>query len=797
MKKYIYPMAIAATLFTATGCSDDDDVIQSIPDELKEKISFSMSDGVVVSPSVTRAGFTASTKIVMRIQSDATGETTKYTRTVANAGTQKTAEGGFVYSDVTFSTESGYTRYWDDAYGRSAKLSVYAVAIADKSDDGLLPINIFKDGTGTATSTNVKDWGTGSDNSITYGVETTAQTVATIANQDLVYSNNIQSDATLGKKGRYVYSFTSNKYIPDLKFEVKDDNDFTDGQLQFHLNGSDPSNNGKFDKGHLNFTHALSRLTIKIVEGTGFDKTSVDKDKDFQWKTGTNIVLATNTLSTKGSLDVKTGKWTSSEKKGIAKFAELGTTLNSGVFSGDFVDANGYYRVQMLPDYEFTDGSTVNILSFNIDDNIYYVDSDMIYEALKANASTNGLDADATKYAMEQGKNYFLTITVNKTAIASMTATIADWIDVVAVNQPIYNSYVTLNLKTTTGTACNNFDLYRLNDPSSDALTDKTDPTADAFITYNWSGDYKNPATLEETGTSGVWKTNWYWDNNKAFYHFRTVNKGTTINNTPDKDNFEIISGAVASTDYHWGAPMAAGADLKYETVESNYTRDEKTCTQEGFSKSIYKAIGSTTGTISITELHMMSEIYVTVKTKDDDSKVLLYDDSKSSDKGTKVTITRFSKSGTVDMGTGYVRPSTASGKIGDQIITEPSTFFKTDGLVTNYFSWSVVPQPLKRNNGASDDDYIGITIQTPDNNQYYIVQKLSDIKASSITTHGSTTEISDPNQSKDSEITYWYPGHHYYYTFTISKKGIEAITCTVANWIDVIGANQDIDLES
>jgi len=803
MKKYIYPMLLTSALFTA-ACSSDIDVTNDIPDDQKDMISFSMSDGSEASTRSTRAGFTASTKIVMRIQTDATSKTTKYTRTVANAGVQKTATGGFVYSDVTFSTENGYTRYWDDAYGRAAKLSVYAVAIADKSSDDLLPISILKDGSGTASTTNVKDWGTSSDNSLTFEVEKTAQTTTTIANQDLVYSNNIQSDATLGKKGRYVYDFTTsvNKYIPDLASAIGSGNDFTDGQMQFKLNGTDETSNGKFDKGHLDFKHALSRLTVQIIEGDGFDKTSASKTSDFQWKTGTNLVLAAYTMSTKGTLDVKTGVWTSTEKASVAKFATLGTTLASGTFSGDYVDANGYYRVQVLPDYEFDSSSSANVLSFTIDDNIYYVDSKTIYKALYDNASSNGLSTSATKYKMEQGKNYMLQITVNKTAISTITATVEDWKDVVAANTNLYNSYVTLSLSTANGTACENFDLYRLDDPSTDALTDKTTTTADNFYAYSWNGDYTDKATLtkvDAVGTEGQagyvpahWKTNWYWDSNKDFYHFRTVNKNTTINTTAAKDNFTITSGAVASTDYHWGAPMISGANLAYHDTEETYTRDSKTCDKEGFAQSIYKAIGSTTSTVAITELHMMSEIYVTVQTKNDDSKVELYNTTTST--GTTVTLTRFSKTGTVDMGTGYVRPSTESSNIGDQTITAPTTFFKTDGLVSNYFSWSVVPQKLAR--GTNDDDYIGITIKTPDNNQYYIVKKLSEITATSVTKHGSSTEITDPNQTKNAAITQWFPGHHYYYTFTISKKGIESITCTVANWIDVTAANKDITLE-
>lgn len=810
MNKYIYPMALAATALIATACSDVEEttsvVEEQIPDSQKEMISFSMSDNSAspLTRANTRAGFTAPTRILMRIQSDdsrTSPQSTLYTRTVAEASAEVTKTGGFKCSDVIFSSENGHVRYWDDAYGRNAQLSVYAVAIPGKSgSDGesLLPVSKLKEGnysgSGDASSENVKIWGTSDDNKILWSVTKGNQTASTIADEDLVYSNNIQAAEDLGQKGRYVYNFTNNNYIPDLTQSVSGSNDFANGRLKFNLNGDDPANNGKFDKGHLVFNHALTRLTVQIIEGAGFNSSDV---ADFQWKTNTNISIAAGTgqtpaVATAGTLDLQTGIWTGNAWDGIAKLAPLGKTFSDGVYSGDYTDASGFYRAQFLPGYTFTDGSTTNVLSFTIDDNVYYVNQDMIFDALTAAGAT--LANQTTPITMEQGKNYVLTITVGKTQIANMTATLEDWKDVVANNMDLENSYVTLNLKSATGEACTDFDLYRLVNRSSDPLTDKTTIVANDFVSYDWAGDYTQKATLTvPTSGSTVWKTNWYWDSNKDFYHFRTVSpQNTDVNTSADKDNFTITSGAVSSTDYHWGAPMVTDANLKYEVEESTFDRGGVQCSMEGFGSSIYKAIGSTKDAIAITEIHMMSNIYITVKTKEDGSKVSLYD--MSTEKGTKVYLTKFSNKGTVDMGTGYVRPSVASGDIIDQQITDPAPFHKGESTTeTNHFSWAVVPQPVSR--GAGDGNQIGITIETPDGNKYYLAD-LSSIRATSVTSHSSTSEITDPNQSKDNAITFWYPGHHYYYTFTISKKGIDNITCTVAQWIDVTAGNKDITLE-
>ena len=112
------------------------------------------------------------------------------------------------------------------------------------------------------------------------------------------------------------------------------------------------------------------------------------------------------------------------------------------------------------------------------------------------------------------------------------------------------------------------------------------------------------------------------------------------------------------------------------------------------------------------------------------------------------------------------------------QELTQPTDFFKTNPTVTNAFTWRVVPQTLSR--GDNKTDKVAIKILTPDNNLYYCIEDLSTIKP----------------QGSSTPITHWLPNHRYIYTFVISKKGIDQITCTVADWIDVKAADKDITLE-
>lgn len=790
MKKYLFPAALATTLL-ATSCSDNDMAEPITPDGQKELISLTLGLGDDTPAMAKRAGrasygFTGDTRILMRIQSDdkATGKH-RYTKTLATAGARGTYPN--TGDDRQFSTISpngdAYKRYWDDAFGRNANLSVFAVAIPNKNNKTLLPENKLQ---GSSTAWETTDENDNADkNTIEWSV-TTTQTPETLGDEDLVYSRNIRMDATDAEAGRYVWSFTNNPqgYVPNIEQKLTGDNVFTAGCMRFTLSDdADPTSPGKFDKGHLIFNHALSRLTITIKSGTGFDAAN-------------KFVLSSagvqaNGMNYSGTLDVSTGQWEGVTTTSITTPITTKPTVVRP--SGSTTYASYKTSMQMLPGYAFNNGNNTNVLQFTIDDNTYYITQDLIFNALKDKAPGNGLsNTETTKYTMEQGKNYVLTITVNKTKIESLTATLADWVDVEAAKEELYNSYVTLSLKNTEGTACEDFDLYRLSvgDGKIHTTETETDKTADAYENYIWGGNYTDKAILSKASDydkSKQWKTTWFFDDNKTFYHFRTVNKNTIIkeNNSDTDDYFEIQDGAVDDVDPHWGAPLKSGITepaKQYKTTP-NTTGNE----HEGYTDIIYKAIGSTTDAIAIQEFHMLSELRVIVKTKKDETKggVKLYDDKGTVDTNddvyTTVTLYQFARNGQVKMGNGFV---TAEKSYNHSLaLTRPETFLapddpnETEMRKTNAFTWRVVPQSLNR--GDNKTDKVAIKIQTPDNNLYYCIEDLSTIA---------------PQGS--SPITHWLPNHRYIYTFVISKKGIDQITCTVADWIPVIANDKDITLE-
>lgn len=721
MKNLFYPLLFATALVSA-ACSNDLENDANVTDPSnKTAISF-----VGQNNTTTRYGFTANTQIAMHIRSTKDDSNIRETRTWATALKDKAeTQSADTYSEIQAPADEN-VRYWDDAYGRSANLSVFAIAVPGKSDitngaDGKTLIDhLTKATSGTWNADSLSE-------NITWTVSTN-QTSDIIDNEDITYSHNISKD---GEGGVVSSNHPTEK----------------NGYLKFRLTDKDQKDGpGKFDQGNLKFYHALSRITINLFKGTGYDSNS-----PFQFAKGTNVKILG--VPTTGTLNVESGAWSSSDSTGIETMAAI--TNDSG--------ADFSFLAQVLPGYTIKSGVTTNVLEFIIDDNKYFITQDMMLDALNKGQGTS-----ETSITMAQGKNYVFKITIGKSKIINVTATLEPFANVEAANKDMDNSHISLNLFTSNGEASTNFDLYRLNDKSDEINTGASE-------SKKWGGNYTDKAGLTP-GTNNVWTTDWFFENNKAFYHFRTVNSGITIKNADntEDDYFYITSGDQTSHDYHWGAPF-----IKSTTSPILYNK------ANGYALFLSPAIGATNSTISMTELHMMSNINVVLRTTTGSNAVKLEDGNNQC----VVTLTHFYKDGKVYMGNGLVETTGDLNDGTNGVFDKPATGTEADGAdytKTKPFTFAVVPQALKRE--GTGDIYVGITIKTPDDNQYYVVEKLADIIA--------TANGGSQNQTKDDIIDFWYPNHSYTYTFTLTKAGIKSVTCTVEKWVNVTADNKDITLE-
>ena len=718
MKKYIIPLSIVAATFAAS-CSSDENVNES--NKIKDfPIELSLTgDGINtnVTSTKTRSGFTGETSLVMRMKAEkwSYGEngdktidnnSTKYTK----ASTTAAAEGDKKYSTMAFAN-----KYWDDAFGRYTYLSIFAVAVPNKSNISQLTLNGNDNWETESTPNNKITW------TVTSGE--TAQTSTTIDNEDLVYSRNIQDGAESKGLKQGVRRYKDGNY-PSFNGENFDD--LTYGRMGFTLFDDNIKDGpGKFDLGNLHFTHALSRITLKIY---------IDSSKGFTDNDANSIENAKLiNMNVKGDLDVAEGTY-SNVTTGDVKMEKYTVGVDE-TMQGSTTKPDAKFMAQVLPDYEIKESdANTNMLQFNVGDNVYYVTQKSVWEAIHKNANV----VTGTNIKLAQNKNYVLNITVGKTEISNITATLANWDEIHgshSTNNSLYEfTFKTLN--NTEGSACRGFNLYRIVDNVKDG--------------NNWNSGYsEDMATLEENGSnSNVWKaTNWYFNSNQSYYHFRSTSTSTdehfikseSEGEDNKKDYFEIKAGIENTCDLHWGAPLKSYASLKYDI-------------SKGYEDNINTAIGSTDSKIDIIEFHMTSNVIVKLSTTSGDDKVTL--------DGATVKILNSQQSGKVYMGNGLVEPTGAASDLtlhGDN----------------NTYSAFCIPQAL--------DGTVKVKVQitTTDNNVYTVV--LSDINVS-----GSTTE----------KINRWLPNHKYTYSLTLSKTGINQLTCTLLNWEDVTGNNQDVTIE-
>lgn len=754
----------------AASCSEVENLILGEDD--REPISFSMSDEGV---RATRAGFHGGpTFIAMRLQSNSKkgDATTLYTKTTATAEVDNT-NSDKSYSSVTFTEDERC--YWDDAHGQYSKLSVFAVAIPNMATKGL-ETKLADGGSSTLTG----KWGTTATNTIKWTVSTNqtkdaadyntaAVGTGTIDQEDLVYSNNIQEG---GKDGVYRWSFENSQYEPNPTGEL---GAHEDGPMMF-LTPDDKDNplntpssmQGKFDKGHLIFKHALSRITVTLNKGEGFTGTNSFKftnDKGVE----DNSTINLHKMNTSGTLDLPTGEWSGVGQTDITKMGRKGTGST----------AEGTFVGQMLPGCVFADNVNTTVMTFTIDGNTYYVTQDMLYDALAAKTANPDYGYTADKFTMMQGKNYQFILTVNKRKVEAITASLVPWENVTAVEKNLTNARIKLQLEERGTKQTSDVAFYKAEDNNTGDFNDN-------YTTWNWKTGYAD-LNATDNDKDGKWTTESFWKTSRDFYHFRALMPaatGVTTDDSGDGD-YATLTSAANYTDVCWGAPMlddkndeAAGSfKWLYGPTSGGFDTDDAGKVADGLpagtQHQIYKAIGATEDPVKLTLFHVMSELNFTLKTTNDADKVY-FGDGTDAAHSTKIELVGYKASGKVLLGNGLVTAT------GDAATSTVSTSLSASNLTCKY---GAVPQDLTA---------VKLYITTPDGNQYII--DLKDVKATTV----SNNNLANPYTQTDGKYTLdrWYPGFKYTYTFTLKKTGITNLQATVVDWETVTAADETVTIK-
>lgn len=688
-------------------------------------------------------------------------------------------------------------KYWDDAHGRSTKLNLWAYGQVgmnwtecsfgvDKSGGGyekhaFQTANRFQwnvitnsDWTLSPIYPFIFDWKAShrTDDS---------QDEETVMCQDLFFSNNLVDNSATGTNLGGVDN--------SLKF------DFTTRKFP------------KEGEAVMKFYRAMSKITIKIVEDAGFDKSATT---DFQFKPGTNVKLTD--FNTKGLFSIQQGQFQEIHQYNpIPSIYLKSTTPTEAVYYTlealaipnvhSFLSANGgedtYSR--------FVKDANNVMMSFTIDNSDYKVTSAQLYNALHVDADpSKALVSNATEKTdngtyipLEAGKHYIFTFRVGKKAINNITAQVAQWEDVTAAVDEITNASISIDIEDdrTEDTQNSPYAFYRLEDN-----VDEIPANPDAVARYNWTSGYTEDVDHRcLLSYNSGWKltnsegeaVNWYWPNSLTYYHFRVIQPADAA--IVDKKEYNISSTSDASYDPRWGAPFkeinqSAKDILVYDKEDKkgfDVNRNDAVAGITDNPHQIYKAIGATTGKITLIPIHMMSRVTFTITTTDNDGFVDL---GNGTDKKTKVELLAYHTDAKVQIGNGYVDAYTPSTANKSEIVTE-IPLNKFEGTASGKdakasFYYAVVPQDL------SD---VELRITTPDQNRYIV--PLKDIRAS----HVSENEIKNPyTKLADGgyKIDYWYPNYRYEYTLQLTKKGISDLKATIVDWEYVTAGLDNIQIE-
>ena len=796
MKKYLKFIWPAFALSALMACSEDTSESSGLgPHGSKELIAFSQEGSSMTRVSKTRAGFANTTKTVIRIKAEgATSSDIRYAEAVATAGAETTADDacntdyGLVGRHSHLSYAPGQALYWDDAFGRDSKLTVYAVAIPNQNDDTVLPSTILDQPSPTAVA---PGWYTvATENTKIDWSVSAQQTAATRLTQDITYSNNIRSSETVNK-GRYHLTYNAATSNWDKSMEL--------GRMIWQPKTvTAGETTGKFDQGHLVYKHALSWITIVLKEGSGFDNTS---NMDFQWTNkpaGISQSIALKGFSTSGKLDVSTGLWSDVVTSvDVNQLDDVSTTPAA---------ARTVYQLEayILPERNLY-STTANVIEFEIDNAKYYVSGTQIAEAIRDFYKVGGAHADVENAAnyrsfttIESGKHYYVNLTVSKKGIDNITAAILDWETVNSSDATPDNVYCTFTFEdrgTKLGsTEGAKFDLYRAGKTTTDYITGTT--TAN----YDWTSGYSNTYATKSYDTDHWTTSDWFWPDNLTYYHFRAAGTGasasghaTITTDATNGDYFSITSGTLDGgtyKDYVWGAPFTYVDNtykIKYDGINGFSLKSD------GTTKQISQALGATMSQINMLLFHVTSQITVNVHTVTGDGRVTLDDGTNH----TKVEILNFLPNGKVLMGIGAVSAtgstrteatmSTGTYTAGNET-TSPKVAAKVEG-----FKFGIVPQTLSWTTPSAGT--IGLRITTPDGNQYY-VRDLSQCTAT--VTDQNLLNPYTLSTGSYYNIDTWYPHYSYTYTITIARAGVSSITSAVLPWEQVTGSIDDpITLEN
>lgn len=500
----------------------------------------------------------------------------------------------------------------------------------------------------------------------------------------------------------------------------------------------------------LPFTHAMSKVTIEVVCGAGFES---DVAKNFgsatvtldQMNTVTSLTAPTATAAVGTTpADIQMQKGTPAAKQCSFSALIAPTLFKAGKNLATIAGVDGNNYTIPLTDAVLTTATapaqawSTQLAAAKVDD----VDATTVtsHAASGYTAANGGIT--------KPGVNYLITVTINKQEI-TVKATIQDWDVVSATGVGVIQFSNDITEKTgaiATELQTNGFDLYK---------SANTDPAVYgvAATTYTYGGDPAKWSRNREI----------YWPNGTDRFFFRALSGATADDPATDAVNESLTM--ANNQDVLWGTTSAHKGPELTEPYSLNYNEGD--------------AIAPRTGDVPLTFYHPMAKITINLEDENKAATVegWAVDDARYSDysnplnprinlAGAKVQITNTATGGTIDLHTGNITPDAVSEKmLGDGTGYNPYKLNGTDNALTT--------------------DWLNGYVVTP--------QTIADNAMLVITLADGTTyrlQLNECVDNSDAPIGAWVRGKHYAYTITLSKERI-TFRALIENWDEVEGGGK------